>query len=144
MICGKYTKMKVKKVNEFSMAIKFRKHLRTNGAESQVTSWLMSQLKFRFCFVCVFQLPVFTEQIYSWSLCVSLVCYFIEWKGFLQHTKQTQPVTFLCLCVTHRWESDDRSLKAPSGMSDMSLPWRDLRQSEWNAMRDLKKKIKNI
>lgn len=40
----------------------------------------------------------------------------------------------VCLCVcfgaTHRWESDDRSLKAPSGISDMSLPWRDLRKGE--------------
>lgn len=32
----------------------------------------------------------------------------------------------MCWSVTHRWESDDRSLKAPSGISDMSLPWRDL------------------
>lgn len=31
---------------------------------------------------------------------------------------------------THRWESDDRSLKAPSGISEMSLPWRDLRKGE--------------
>ncbi len=36
----------------------------------------------------------------------------------------------LCVYVTYRWESDDRSLKAPSGISDMSLPWRDLRKGD--------------
>lgn len=36
----------------------------------------------------------------------------------------------VCLSVTHRWESDDRSLKAPSGISDMSLPCRDLRKGK--------------
>lgn len=38
----------------------------------------------------------------------------------------------LCVCFnpTHRCESEDRSLKAPSGIRDMSLPWRDLRMWE--------------
>lgn len=30
--------------------------------------------------------------------------------------------------ATHRCESEDKSLKAPSGIRDMSLPWRDLRE----------------
>lgn len=42
-----------------------------------------------------------------------------------------QRVTQQCASVfyaTHRCESEDRSLKAPSGIRDMSLPWRDLRE----------------
>lgn len=46
----------------------------------------------------------------------------------------------ICVCVyiTHRWESDDRSLKAPSGISDMSLPWRDLRKGNRRKKREEK------
>lgn len=42
--------------------------------------------------------------------------------------KNSSVCVSVCVCcyVTHKWESDDRSLKAPSGISDMSLPWRDL------------------
>lgn len=36
----------------------------------------------------------------------------------------------VCFSATHRCESEDRSLKAPSGIRDMSLPWRDLRMWE--------------
>lgn len=32
------------------------------------------------------------------------------------------------LCVTtYKWESEDTSLKMPSGSSEISLPWRDLK-----------------
>lgn len=34
----------------------------------------------------------------------------------------------LQLCVTtYKWESEDTSLKMPSGSSEISLPWRDLK-----------------
>lgn len=45
----------------------------------------------------------------------------------------------VCFYITHRWESDDRSLKAPSGISDMSLPWRDLTQDERRRGREKKR-----
>lgn len=45
--------------------------------------------------------------------------------------RETWTVMSVFFYVTHRWESDDRSLKAPSGISDMSLPWRDLRRGKW-------------
>lgn len=49
----------------------------------------------------------------------------------------------VCVYVTHRWESDDRSLKAPPGISDMSLPWRDLRKGEKRGRKREKKGHRN-
>ena len=37
-------------------------------------------------------------------------------------------VVCVCVCVyTYKWESEATSLKMPSGSSEISLPWRDLR-----------------
>lgn len=37
----------------------------------------------------------------------------------------------VCVCITtYKWESEVTSLKMPSGSSEISLPWRDLREEE--------------
>lgn len=53
------------------------------------------------------------------------------------HHRGKQGCVRVCFYTTHRCESEDRSLKAPSGIRDMSLPWRDLGEG-WGKEQDWK------
>lgn len=47
----------------------------------------------------------------------------------ISHGLPSEAYSCVCVC-TYKWESEATSLKMPSGSSEISLPWRDLREGQ--------------